>query len=251
MKFQKIIILNLFFLFISSCADYKYNTQTNKKEKSYYSSTGFALIYEESLYTDKIIKKKINNEEIYIIHNLLRANTPIQISNPDNSKFILTKVNKKSEFPKIFNVLITKKIADILNLDENNPFVEINEVKKNKTFIAKKSNTFDEEKNVAETAPVDEITMQDLTENNSENKNKIKKRYNYFLLIGDFYYHESASNLKDDLLKKVKSDKFFIKKITENSHRLGLGPFKNFKALKSTYISLNNLGFDNLDIYKE
>ena len=135
-------------------------------------------------------------------------------------------------------------------MDENNPFVELNEVKKNKTFVAKESNTFDEEKNVAQSAPVDEITMQVLSSNDTEVKN-IKNKYSYFLIIGDFYYHESALSLKDELLKKVKSDKFFIKKITENSHRLGLGPFKNFKALKSTYISLNNLGFDNLDIYKE
>ena len=250
MKLKNIITFLLFFLFLSSCANYKYD-QTYKKEKLYYSSTGFALIYEQSLYTDKVINKKINNEEIYVVHDFLKTNTRIQISNPDNSKFILTKVNRKSEYPKIFNILITKKIADILDLDETNPFVEVNEVKKNKTFVAKKSNTYDEEKNVADTAPVDEVTMQDLSTVNSQVKKKAQKKYNYFLIIGDFYYHESASKLKDELLNKVKINKFFIKKISKNSHRLGLGPFKNFKALKSTYISLNNLGFDNLDIYKE
>jgi len=251
MKPENILVFSLFFFILSSCADYKSGTKIIKKEKSYFSSTGFALIYDEALYTDKVVKKKIDNNEIYIVHNFLRGNTPVQISNPENSKFILTKVSKRSEYPKIFNVLISKKIAEILDLDENNPFVELNEVKKNKTFVAKESNTFDEEKNVAQSAPVDEITMQVLSSNDTEVKKNIKKKYSYFLIIGDFYYHESALNLKDELLKKVKSDKFFIKKITENSHRLGLGPFKNFKALKSTYISLNNLGFDNLDIYKE
>tara|TARA_B100000029_G_scaffold98228_1_gene88440 strand:+ start:997 stop:1749 length:753 start_codon:yes stop_codon:yes gene_type:complete len=250
MNLKNIIKFFPFFLFLSSCANYNYD-QTYKKEKLYYSSTGFALIYEQSLYTDKIINKKINNEEIYVVHNFLNTNTRIQISNPDNSKFILTKVNRKSEYPKIFNILITKKIAEILDLDETNPFVEVNEVKKNKTFVAKKSNTYDEEKNVADTAPVDEVTMQNLNTENSQVKKKDQKKYNYFLIIGDFYYHESALKLKDELLNKVKTNKFFIKKISKNSHRLGLGPFKNFKALKSTYISLNNLGFDNLDIYKE
>ena len=250
MNLKSIIKFFLFFLILSSCANYNYD-QTYKKEKLYYSSTGFALIYEQSLYTDKIINKKINNEEIYVVHDFLNTNTRIQISNPDNSKFILTKVNRKSEYPKIFNILITKKIAEILDLDETNPFVEVNEVKKNKTFVAKKSNTYDEEKNVADTAPVDEVTMQDLSTGNSQVKKKKQKKYNYFLIIGDFYYHESALKLKDELLNKVKTNKFFIKKISKNSHRLGLGPFKNFKALKSTYISLNNLGFDNLDIYKE
>ena len=164
---------------------------------------------------------------------------------------MLTKVNKKLEYPKIFNVLVSQKIVDILELDENNPFVEVDEVKKNKKFVAKESNTFDEEKKVAEIAPVDEVEMQDLSQNKTKNKKKKKNIYRYFLIIGDFYYRDSAENLKIELVKNVKTDKFFIKKISKNSHRLALGPFKNFKALKSTYISLNNLGFDNLNIYKE
>ena len=251
MKFYNIIVINLFILFLSACADYKSVSKTGKKEKSFYSSTGFALIYNESLYEQKVINKKINNEDIYVVHNFLRKNTPIKIINPDNSKFILTKVSKRSEYPKIFNVLITEKIAKVLSLDDNNPFVEVYEVKKNKTFIAKESNTFEEEKNVAQSAPVDEIEMQDLSAVKSKNKKTKITKYSYFLMIGDFYYPESAKKLKEELLKKVKTDKFFVKKIGKNTHRLGLGPFKNFKALKSTYISLNNLGFEHLDIYKE
>jgi len=251
MKFNFLITINFIFFVLSSCADYKTAKKINAKEKSFYSSTGFALIYSEDLYIDKIIKKKIDNEKIYVAHNFLKTNTPIVITNPDNSKFLLTKVNKKLEYPKIFNVLVSQKIVDILELDENNPFVEVDEVKKNKKFVAKESNTFDEEKKVAEIAPVDEVEMQDLSQNKTKNKKKKKNIYRYFLIIGDFYYRDSAENLKIELVKNVKTDKFFIKKISKNSHRLALGPFKNFKALKSTYISLNNLGFDNLNIYKE
>ena len=42
-----------------------------------------------------------------------------------------------------------KKIADILQIDLDNPYLEVYEIKKNKKFVAKESNTFDEEKNVA------------------------------------------------------------------------------------------------------
>ena len=41
------------------------------------------------------------------------------------------------------------------------------------------------------------------------------------------------------------------RKISNNKYRLLAGPFKNFNALKSTYISLNNLGFESLNIYEE
>ena len=74
---------------------------------------------------------------------------------------------------------------------------------------------------------------------------------NYTLVISDFYYFESASNLKDELVKQTNYDKFSIKKINVNKYRLSAGPFKNFISLKSTYISLNNLGFENLTVNKE
>ena len=42
-----------------------------------------------------------------------------------------------------------------------------------------------------------------------------------------------------------------VKKIKDNQFRLLVGPFKNFNTLKSAYISLNNLGFEGLNIYQE
>ena len=50
-----------------------------------------------------------------------------------------------------------------MDLDFENPYVEIIELKKNKTFVAKEGNTFDEEKNVAEKAPVEQIQMDNIS----------------------------------------------------------------------------------------
>ena len=72
---------------------------------------------------------------------------------------------------------------------------------------------------------------------------------NYMLVISDFYYLESADILKNELAKKTKFNSFSVKKIKNNKYRLLAGPFKNFNSLKTTYISLNNLGFDDLNIY--
>jgi len=57
--------------------------------------------------------------------------------------------------------------------------------------------------------------------------------------------------LKKELEKKTKLDTFIIKKINNKKYRLYIGPFQNFNSLKSTYISLNKLGFEELNIYKE
>ena len=55
----------------------------------------------------------------------------------------------------------------------------------------------------------------------------------------------------NDLENKTKLTNIFVKKINNNKYRLLVGPFKNFNALKSSYISLNNLGFEGLNIFRE
>ena len=122
--------------------------------------------------------------------------------------------------------------------------------KKNKTFIAKESNIFDEEKNVANTVPISEVEMDDLTKKDSKVE-KSEEKKNFILVISDFYYIDSANNLKKDLLKKIDINNISVKKINNNKYRLLVGPFENFNALKNTYISLNKLGFEDLNIYKE
>ena len=250
MKLKNIIFIIVSFIYISSCADYKIKSTKIIKEKNYYSSNGFALIHDDKISKENIIKKRINNESLQVIHRNLKKNTPIKIINPENSKFVETKIFWKGDYPNIFSVVISSKIATILELDINNPYVEVVETKKNKTFIAKESNTFDEEKNVAEKAPVEAIMMDDLSSNQEQTKKNISTNYNFILVINDFYFEDSAINLKNELIKKTKMDNISVKKINNKKYRLLIGPFKNFNALKTTYISLNNLGFDDLNIYK-
>ena len=85
---------------------------------------------------------------------------------------------------------------------------------------------------------------------NDETKENFEE-VNFILVISDFYYIKSAENLKKNLITKLNNNDLNIKKITNNQYRLFAGPFKNFNSLKSTYISLNNLGFDELNILRE
>ena len=250
MRYGKILI---FFVFVNlySCAGYEKNQSAKDDKKIYYSSSGFAFIYEDFLYENKTINKKINNEHILILHSTLRNNTPVRITNLKNSKSLETKVYKKANYPKIFSVVVTKKIASILDLDIENPFVEIIEIKKNKKFIAKEGNTFEEEKKVAGTAPVDKIEMDDLTASEIKKNKEVSKKEKFMIVVSDFYFRDSAVSLKNDLSKKILLSNIFIKKINNKKYRLLIGPFKNFNALKTTYISLNNLGFESLNVYNE
>jgi len=274
MKLIKISVFFFLLLALSSCASNKkvvYDKNSGKfiliekkqiEEKTfYYSSHGFALIYDWNLNKEGIINKKldirkdidkrINDTKVIVMHSFLKKGTPVKIINPENSKIIETKIHKLANYPKIFNVLISKKTAKNLELDFNNPYVELFEVKKNKTFVAKEGVIFDEEKNVAEKIPVDKIKMDDLSKEKTSVKTNVPKKNKFILVIADFYYFDSANNLKNDLIKQTKIRNFLIKKIKDNKYRLSVGPYKNFNALKFVYISLNNLGFEDLNIYRE
>ncbi len=261
MNLTKKIILFCVILLLGACADYKTDKPKHAKERKFYSSKGFALIYSDSLFeqggidkklnNNEIIDNKLNNEQIIALHSSLKKNTLIKIINPDTSIVVETKIFRRADYPNIFNIVLSKKIATILELNLDNPYVEVFEVKKNKTFIAKEGNIFEEEKQVAESAPIDEIKMDDLSVEQIDIKKKIDKKNNFVLVISDFYYYDSAQNLKEELIKKTQINNFSVKKINDTKYRLSVGPFKNFNALKSIYISLNNLGFEGINIYRE
>ena len=186
MNLTKKVIALCFILLLSACANYKIEKSKQIKERKFYSSKGFALIYSENLFeqgavdkklnSNKIIDNKLNNEQIVAMHSLLKKNTNVKIINPENSKFVETKIYKNVSYPRMFNIVLSQKIATILELDIENPYVEVFEVKQNKIFIAKKSDIFEEERNVAESAPINEVEMDDLSK---EKKNgKKKNKYN-------------------------------------------------------------------------
>ena len=261
MKLVKKIILPCVILLLSGCADFKVDKTQKSKERKFYSSKGFALIYNDSLFNqgvvnrklsrNSIVDNKLNNEEIVAMHSSLKRNTLIKIINPETQKVVETKIFMMANYPKIFNILMSKKIATILELNVDNPYVEVFEVKKNKTFIAKEGSIFEEEKRVAESVPIDEVKIDDLSENLNVTKKNFDNENNFFLIISDFYYFDSAINLKEELRKKTQINKFLVKKINDNKYRLLVGPFNSFNSLKSIYISLNNLGFEDINVYKE
>jgi hypothetical protein len=117
-----------------------------------------------------------------------------------NQKTIIAKViSNKVKFPEFYNSVITMRIAEELSLNINEPYIDLILISQNSTFIAKKAKTFDEEKNVAEKAPVDGIKIDNLgTE--KRKKNKQNSKFSYSIKIADFYYKDSAENM----IKRIK-----------------------------------------------
>ena len=142
MKYKIIFLL----LFLTSCISNQQGSIKSKKIFIPYSSKGFALVYQEDDFKNKIVSKKLNNEKLEIAHRKLGSNKILILTNPENNKSIELAVSKKAKYPNFFNLLITKKVSDELNLNSEFPFIEVNQRVKNKSFIAKKAEIISEEK---------------------------------------------------------------------------------------------------------
>ena len=83
---KKFVILVLF-ITLYSCA-VTIEKKSDKEEKLYFTSKGFALIYDKKLFEEGLVNKKINNEKISSMHSFLKPGTLIQIINLSNSKSV-------------------------------------------------------------------------------------------------------------------------------------------------------------------
>ena len=169
MKYNFFLILLL--VLITSCTSNNYKTVNVDPILEKFSNNGFALIYNDKLYNDKIISKKMNERDLIIFQRNLRKGTSVKITNPFNSKTIIAKVGKKANYPSFNNSVVSIRISKELEIDINEPYIVIEEIRDNTSFIAKKAKTFEEEKKVADKAPVDTISVNDL---NSTDEKKIK-----------------------------------------------------------------------------
>ena len=72
----------------------------------------------------KIVSKKLDSEKLQVAHRKLGRNKILILTNPENNKSIELKISKKAKYPNFFNVLITKKVSDELDLNSEFPFLE-------------------------------------------------------------------------------------------------------------------------------
>ena len=232
MKYRLIILL-----FLVSCA----NFSTHSDRKSGYSSTGF-------VYIENSTPANLEKDLFFISHNKLRVGTKIKIINPENKKSLEVTVKKKIKYDGFYKALISKSIAEELKLSLEFPFVEINEIKSNKSFVAKKATTDIEEKKIANKAPVEEININNISK---VKKNLKKKPKNYSILVAEFYNLSSAKFLKAKLALILKDSNYQlinINKVSEKKYELLMGPYNTINKLKNDYIVLNDSNFEDLDI---
>ena len=243
----RIILIIIPFIFLLSCEQTVQKKLSFKPEKKY-KNLGFTLIYDDSL--EKIRELDSNSLEIY--HGYLKRNSMVKITNPINGKSLIAKVvSNRVVFSNFYNSVISSKIANQLELNLEIPYVEITLISKNSTFIADKAKTFDEEKKVAEKAPIDGIMINDLNKKSEIKNEKIKKEiFSYSIKIADFYYEKTAKIMIDRINVKTSLKNSKILKLSKTKYRVIIGPFDDIKSLKESFEKMKSLNFENLEIIK-
>ena len=245
-------IIFIFLLFFSSCAKIPTEkTSINIISTETYSNKGFTLLFSEDLKKKKIVNKKIHERSLIIFQKNLKKNTTVKITNLLNNKSILVKVGVNSNYPSFYNSVISQRIFDELELNNNEPYVKISNVSESAVFIAKKAKMYEEEKNVADKAPVDGISISNLGEKKKKSKkNKKQLKFNYIIKIADFYYEKTAIMMKKRIEDELKLNNSKISKISNTNYRVYFGPYNNLKSLKNAFDDISPLNFENIEIIK-
>ena len=243
----KILIL----IFLVSCATpIKVEKEIIPQRK--FSNKGFALLYKEDLKKNKTVTNSIEERSLIIFQKNLEENTIVKITNLLNEKHLIATVGQDSNYPIFYNAVFSKRIFNELDIDPKQPYIEIVTVNNDGLFIAKKAKTFEEEKKVADKAPVEGITIKNLnSKKNKVDKQKIKSKFNYIIKVADFYFIDSAEIMFKKIKKNTQVKKLNIVSISKNQHRVYAGPFKNLKSLKKAFNAISIIDFENLEVIKQ
>ena len=215
MLYKKLLILCCFIL-LNNCTttNLTKNTISNSLDNPFINK-GFSLIYSDKFYDNKIISKKIDERSLVIFQKNLKKNTIVKITNILNNKSVIATVGSNADYPLFNNAVLSLRIADEIELNENEPYVEILEILQDSVFVAKKAKTFDEEKNVASKAPVNNISISDLNIKETNTNNEISKKFSYTIKIADFYFNDTAKMMVNRSMKETLIKNVNIKKISK------------------------------------
>jgi len=252
MSYKSLLIV--LFIFLLGCEQNNLNKNAvNQEIMTKYKNSGFALVYNPILKKEKKISKKIDNRSLLIFHKSLKKNSFVKITNPVNQKTVIAEViSNNVKFSDFYNSVITSRIAEELSLNLNEPYINLVLISQNSTFVAKKAKTFNEEKKVAEKAPVDGIQIDNLGEINQPKNETIKEEiFSYSIKIADFYYKDSAKNMSDRIINETNIRNPLIKTISNTKYRVLLGPFNDIKKLEDSFNEIKSLDFENIEILKD
>ena len=207
-------ILFIFFFFIISCSN-KYQV---------YEKTGFAGVSK-------------NNKII----SYLPKDSLIKITNKNNKISKVYKVDEQLKSTDSRIIYLPEIVYDEISLNREFPLVLVQSMRENKSFIAKKAKTFDEEKKINKKVKIETIEVLKI-----DNEKVITKKI--FLDFGPFYYKTYSETLFRLLSLNIKNKKLIYKDYAPKNHIISIGPLKNLTEYDNIYLKLGKIGLIGFNI---
>ena len=207
-------ILFIFFFFIISCSN-KYQV---------YEKTGFAGVSK-------------NNK----ITSYLQKDSLIKITNKNNKISKVYKVDEQLKSTDSRIIYLPEIVYDEISLNREFPLVLVQSMRENKSFIAKKAKTFDEEKKINKKVKIETIEVLKI-----DNEKVITKKI--FLDFGPFYYKTYSETLFRLLSLNIKNKKLIYKDYAPKNHIISIGPLKNLTEYDNIYLKLGKIGLIGFNI---
>jgi hypothetical protein len=207
-------ILLIFFFFIVSCSN-KYQV---------YEKTGFAGISK-------------NNKII----SYLQKDSLIKITNKKNKISKVYKVDDQLKSTDSRIIYLPEIVYDEIRLNRDFPLVLVQSMRENKSFIAKKAKTFDEEKKINKKVKIETIEVLKI-----DNQKAVTKKI--FLDFGPFYYKTYSETLFRLLSLNIKNKKLIYKDYAPKNHIISIGPLKNLTEYDNIYLKLGKIGLIGFNI---
>ena len=232
-----------------SCEISNDNNFNNKEFKvnERYKNIGFTLIFNDKL--DDV--KSLDHRSLDIYHKSLKKKSTVKITNPKNGKYLIARVkSNRVKFSDFYNSVVSNRIAETLELNLEEPYIEILLIPKNSTFVAKKAKTFDEEKEVADKAPIDGIIINDLNKKKIMKKNIKSESFSYSIKLADFYYKNTALMMIDRIKQETLLENYKIIELSKTKYRVLIGPFNDIKSIQESFDKIKSLNFENIEILK-
>ena len=207
-------ILFIFFFFIISCSN-KYQV---------YEKTGFAGVSK-------------NNKII----SYLQKDSLVKITNKNNKISKVYKVDEQLKSTDSRIIYLPEIVYDEISLNREFPLVLVQSMRENKSFIAKKAKTFDEEKKINKKVKIETIEVLKI-----DNEKVITKKI--FLDFGPFYYKTYSETLFRLLSLNIKNKKLIYKDYAPKNHIISIGPLKNLTEYDNIYLKLGKIGLIGFNI---
>ena len=193
-----------------------------------------------------------HNDTLSGAHRSLPLPSIIEVTNLNNGKSALVRVNHREAFSSIKVVSFSESVFKKLDMNQNGDLVKISLIDSNESFVLSEAYTYDEEKKVVE-APVSSVVVIEKEKNELSTNNKNinnKNLYNkIFINIASFAFKESAQKIKRDL-SNYDVRIFESQNLSGNTeYKVLIGPYSDVESL---LIDLNDDTFkkyEDLSIY--